>query len=311
MVQLDTVSFSYQKKKPLFDELSLAIQPGGIYGLLGKNGAGKTSLLRIAAGLLAPDSGSSTVLGRESKLRHPDTLADIFFVPEEFFLPPITGRNYVKAYGPFYPAFSQDIFDDCVREFDIDTFVKLTTLSYGQRKKFLVAFALATGARLVLFDEPTNGLDIPSKSQLRKLLLTHLSDDRAFIVSTHQVRDLASVIDPIVIIDEGRIVFEYSVAEIDGSLRTRVARTLDESLALYHEETLGGYAVLEQAPASGDEQVDVELLFNAVMYHPDAVAQAIADRGGRSTAGTREEARREDDHAAARGAGDSTETEEN
>jgi ABC-2 type transport system ATP-binding protein len=276
MVQLDSVSFSYRKKNPLFSGLSLDLEPGNIYGLLGKNGAGKTSLLRIVAGLLGPDSGASTIFDRPAMSRHPETLSDIFFVPEEFYLPPISGWGYVRAYAPFYPAFSHQVFESCAEEFDLNSEAKLTTLSYGQRKKFLVAFALASGARLVLFDEPTNGLDIPSKSQLRKLLLTHLNDDRAFVVSTHQVRDLASVIDPIVIIDEGRIVFEYSVAEIDGSLRSRVTRELDESLAIYHEQTLGGYAVLERAPASGDEQVDVELLFNAVMHQPAEIASAIS-----------------------------------
>lgn len=274
MVQLNAVTFSYRKKTHLFSELSLDIQPGNIYGLLGKNGAGKTSLLRIAAGLLIPDGGESVTFGRRARDRNPEALADIFFVPEEFYLPAITGQAYLNAYAPFYPAFSQEVFDSCVDEFAVDVSSKLTTLSYGQRKKFLVAFALATGARLVLFDEPTNGLDIPSKSQLRKLLLTHLTEDRAFVVSTHQVRDLASVIDPIVMIDEGRIVFEHSIADIDANLRTRVTRERDDALLIYSEETFGGYAVVEQAP-SGDEQVDVELLFNAVMTQPDAVAQAI------------------------------------
>jgi ABC-2 type transport system ATP-binding protein len=288
MVQLNAVRFSYKKKTPLFDDLSININPGGIYGLLGKNGAGKTSLLRIMAGLLTPQAGEASAFGRPVRRRHPDTLADIFFVPEEFFLPGITGEQYVRAYAAFYPAFSREVFDDGVSEFALDTSAKLTTLSYGQRKKFLVTFALATGARLVLFDEPTNGLDIPSKSQLRKLLVSHLTDDRAFIVSTHQVRDLSNVIDPIVMIDNGRIVFEYSVAEIDGSLRTRVTRQPDEELTIYREESLGGYTVLEKAPASGDEQVDIEVLFNAVTTEPDAVAAAISyDRpaqGGYTTA---------------------------
>ena len=293
MLELDAVSFSYKKKKPLFQDLSININPGGIYGLLGKNGAGKTSLLRIMAGLLSPQAGAATAFGRPVRRRHPDTLTDIFFVPEEFFLPAITGEQYVKAYAPFYPAFSREVFDDCSGEFAVDTSAKLTTLSYGQRKKFLVTFALATGSRLVLFDEPTNGLDIPSKSQLRRLLVTHLTDDRAFIVSTHQVRDLSNVIDPIVMIDNGRIVFEYSVAEIDGSLRSRVTREPDEEITIYREEALGGYAVIEKAPASGDEQVDVELLFNAVTDRPEAVAAAISynrpEHAGYTTARQEEE----------------------
>ena len=275
MVQLKSVSFSYGKRTPLFDMLDFALEPGGMYGLLGKNGAGKTSLLRIISGMLFPDSGSAEVLGYRAGERLPQMLSQIFIVPEEFYLPGIRAADYISAYAPFYPDFDHEVLHSSLAEFELDTGALLSALSYGQRKKFIVAFALATQARLVLFDEPTNALDIPGKSQLRKLLLRHLSDERAFLISTHQVRDLAPVMDPISIIDEGRLVFQASSDQIDRSLRTRVVPSEPEGGVIYSEQGLGGYAVLEAGPSEG-QPVDVELLFNAVMHDSSAVRNALA-----------------------------------
>lgn len=275
MVQLRQVAFSYGKRAPLFDGLDFALEPGGIYGLLGKNGAGKTSLLRIISGMLFPDAGSAEVLGHPASRRHPDMLAELFIVPEEFFLPEITIGEYIAAYAPFYPRFDYGVLDHGLSEFDLGRQAALGELSFGQRKKFLVAFALASGVRLVLFDEPTNALDIPGKSQLRKLLLAHMSDERAFVISTHQVRDLASVMDPIAIIDDGKLVFEASADDIDRGLRTRVVPRIPEEGVIYAEEALGGYAVLEAAPSDG-EPVDIEVLFNGVMHDAKAVREAVS-----------------------------------
>lgn len=274
MVELSAISFSYGKRADLFDGLDLALEPGSIYGLLGKNGAGKTSLLRIISGMLFPDAGAAQVFGLRAAERRPEMLADLYVVPEEFYLPGIRAAEYVAAHAPFYPRFDHGVLESCFTEFQLDPSVSLDAMSYGQRKKFLVAFALATQTRLVLFDEPTNALDIPGKSQLRKLLLGHMSDERAFVVSTHQVRDLAPVMDPIVIIDEGRLVFQATFDEIDRSLRTRVVPGEPGAEVLYSEQGLGGYAVLEAAPAAG-EPVDVEVLFNAVMHNAPAVRAAL------------------------------------
>jgi ABC-2 type transport system ATP-binding protein len=275
MVRLTSVSFSYGKRTSLFDGLELALEPGNIYGLLGKNGAGKTSLLRIISGMLFPDAGEAEVLGYRAGDRRAEMLADLYIVPEEFYLPGIRAAEYVAAHAPFYPRFDHGVLDGCLEEFQIDRSAALDAMSYGQRKKFLVAFALATRARLVLFDEPTNALDIPGKSQLRKLMLGHMSEDRTFVLSTHQVRDLAPVMDPIVIIDEGKLVFEASMDSIDRSLRTRVVPGEPGAEALYSEQALGGTAVLEAVPAGG-EPVDVEVLFNAVMQDAAAVRNALS-----------------------------------
>jgi ABC-2 type transport system ATP-binding protein len=275
MVDLKSVAFSYGKRTPLFDDLDFVLEPGGIYGLLGKNGAGKTTLLRIISGMLFPDSGTAEVLGYSAADRRPEMLTELFIVPEEFYLPGITAAEYISAYAPFYARFDYGVLADCLREFGVEREAQLGSLSYGQRKKFLVAFALATDAKLVLFDEPTNALDIPGKSQLRKLLLAHMSDDRAFVISTHQVRDLAPVMDPISIIDEGRLVFQASADEIDRSLRTRVVPEIPGDGVLYSEAGLGGHVVLEAAPSQG-QPVDIEVLFNGVMHDSAGVRSALS-----------------------------------
>ena len=224
--------------------------------------------------MLFPDAGTAEVFGHPAAARSPEVLRDLFVVPEEFYLPGISAQEYVAAYAPFYPAFDHGVLGSCLTEFGLDTDTSLAAMSFGQRKKFLVAFALATQVRLVLFDEPTNALDIPGKSQLRKLILRHMSDERTFVVSTHQVRDLAPVMDPISIIDDGRLVFQADMGLIDRHLRTRVVAQLPGDGVLYSEEALGGYAVLEAAASNG-EPVDIEMLFNGVMFNAPGVRAAL------------------------------------
>ena len=191
-VQADQLAFSYGKEK-LFSALDVGLDRGSMYGLLGKNGAGKTTLLRLIAGLLFPQSGSLEVFGEVPADRTPKMLSDIFFLSEEFSLPAMRISEYLKIYAPFYPNFDREVFDQRLKDFDILTDKKLNALSYGQKKKFLLSFGLASNASLCLLDEPTNGLDIPSKSQFRKVVASSLNDDRLFIISTHQVRDMEPV----------------------------------------------------------------------------------------------------------------------
>jgi ABC-2 type transport system ATP-binding protein len=277
MIDLEQLSFGYTPRKRLFDGLDLQVHAGSMCGLLGKNGAGKTSLLRIIAGLLFPDGGSSRVLGIESEGRRPELLGDIYFVPEEFALPEISAESFVATRAPFYPRFDREILTEALGELEVPQQVGLHTMSYGQRKKFLIAFGIAAGSRVVLLDEPTNGLDIPSKSQLRKLLIGSLSEDRAFVISTHQVRDLASILDPIVILDEGKILLDVDVETLSRRLTGRIRS--DEAAVgevLWQERVPGGYQVLEENDGGAPGEVDVELLFNAVTQQPDRVLPLLA-----------------------------------
>lgn len=171
MMEIKELKFSYGFKKPdIFSDFSLTLKPGAVYGLLGKNGTGKSTLLYLMCGLLRPKSGSVTFCGSEMSRRQPSALQEIFIVPEEFTLPAVTLAQYVKYNAQFYPRFSNEILNNCLRDFEMDGNLRLNELSMGQKKKAFMSFALATNTRLLLMDEPTNGFDIPSKSQMRKVI---------------------------------------------------------------------------------------------------------------------------------------------
>ncbi|MBN1698979.1 MAG: ABC transporter ATP-binding protein [Spirochaetales bacterium] len=266
MIQITNLSFGYRKKKRLFSQLNCNLAAGNIYGLLGKNGAGKTTLLKIVCGTLFPHNGECRVMGYMSKDRNPVLLSDIYFITEEFFTPNLTVGEYIFLYGPFYPRFSRNELEGYLQEFAISEKDTLTGLSYGQRKKFLIAFGLATNCRLFIMDEPTNGLDIPSKSQFRKLLVSNVTDDRIFLVSTHQARDMQQLIDPILILDDGEIIFHQSMEEVNDRLTVKLLPdTPGPGQCIFYEKVIGGYAALCDDTVNGVSSVDLEILFNAVI----------------------------------------------
>jgi len=266
MIKMTDLTFAYKNKPPLFSELNLQISDGNIYGLLGKNGAGKTTLLKIICGLLFPQKGAYSVLTFTPSKRVPEMLREIYFIPEEIYTPSLKISEYLKLYAPFYPRFDHQSFDQYIKTFDLPRNELLTSLSYGQKKKFLVAFGLATNCRLLILDEPTNGLDIPSKSQFRKLLAASLSEDRIIIISTHQVRDIGNLIDPIVILDNGNVIFNQSIDDISRKLAVRLQKTEPgKDDVLYSEKTLGGYVVIDENRGESESNLDIELLFNAVI----------------------------------------------
>ncbi len=281
VVWIDNLVFGYTKNKLLFDNLSLSLESSNIYGLLGRNGAGKTTLLKLVTGQLFRKRGTLRVMGSDPERRYPSMLSEIFFLPEEFYLPALSGRDYVKVYSPFYPRFSLEQFGSIAKEFEIELDKKLTSLSYGQKKKFLVAFGLATNCSLIILDEPTNGLDIPSKSQFRKLVSGAVGKEQVFIISTHQVRDLENIIDPLIILDNGRVLLNESIESISAKLNMRVVKDEPEgSGVLYKEKVLGGYAVVEIGASRG-ESMDIEVLFNAVISKRDVVENLFKRGGGK------------------------------
>lgn len=273
MVEMKQVSFSYGKE-PLFSDLDLQLEAGNIYGLLGKNGAGKTTLLKLISGLRVPQAGQCRALEISPPRRLPALLEEIYFIPEEFYTPPLTIDSYVSIYGPFYPRFDRTLFEDCRREFSLSSEKKLTSFSYGQKKKFLLSFGIATGCRLLLLDEPTNGLDIPSKSQFRKLLAAAVDQERVILISTHQVRDMENLIDPIIILDEGQIIYNRSLEEtarhISIGMEQETSDTADGTL-LYSAAVLGGYVAVRENRGQEESRIDLETLFNAVIANSDGI----------------------------------------
>src|SRR5215212_9887992 len=143
MISIQNLSFAY-RKKPVFNGLNLKFEGGHVYGLLGRNATGKTSLLHNIAGLLDPQNGSISVNGFTPFERLPVFLEDIFMVPEEFYLPDITISDFIKHYSPFYPRFNSNKFRNYISVFEIPTDSTLQNMSYGKKKKVLISFAIAT-----------------------------------------------------------------------------------------------------------------------------------------------------------------------
>lgn len=271
-VEVNQLTFSYDQKHSLFKNLDMQLQMGTIYGLLGKNGAGKTTLLRILSGLLYSREGRVEVMGHEPSARSPELLSEIFFLPEEFYLPALSALQYQSLYAPFYPKFDEQQFLQHLREFQIDVKYKLSALSYGQKKKFLLAFGLASNAALCILDEPTNGLDIPSKSQFRRVVAASVNEARMFLISTHQVRDMELLIDPVIIIDNARIIFQREYSEIANRLCIEKVSELPTDIpVLFSQEELGGYRIVTEKTEGDESVIDMETLFNAVIENPGAV----------------------------------------
>ena len=265
MITIQNLSFQYKKQDALFTDLTFVQKSGSIVGLLGKNGAGKSTLLGLIAGLLRPQIGTLNINGFKPFDRLPNFLADIYMVSEEFSFPSITIQLYIKATAPLYPKFDYVKMNNILQEFELDFKKNLNKLSHGQRKKFLIAFALATNCSLLILDEPTNGLDIPSKSLFRKILVSSVTDEQLVIISTHQVKDIETIIDTIVVLDEGKLVFNETVFEISQQLQFKtVASLIGIENIIYQEKCLGGYRIIEPANKLEETEIDIELLFNAI-----------------------------------------------
>ena len=271
MINIQNLHFAY-RKKPVFTGLSLQLQPGHIYGLLGKNGTGKSTLLRNIAGLLFPDNGKIEVLGFVPGKRQPAFLQEIFIVPEEFYLPDVPLQHLVSHHAPFYPKFNAAQFEKYIKEFEIPADNTLQNMSYGQKKKVLISFGLASNASMLLMDEPTNGLDIMSKSQFRKVMAGTLDDNKCIVISTHQVKDLENLIDRITIIDEGKILFDQTVDAISRKLSFRISFDSEEvKQSLYSESSLRGSAIIAANTEGEDSKLDLELLYKAIILNGAAI----------------------------------------
>ena len=267
MIDVNQVSFSYgRKKSKVLDGFSMQLAEGAVYGLLGKNGTGKSTLLYLMAGLLRPQTGKVLYKGAEVTKRYPNILQDMFLVPEEFALPSVSLKQYVKLNAPFYPNFSDELLRSCLRDFDMNEDIHLGELSMGQKKKAFMCFALATNTSLLMMDEPSNGLDIPSKSQFRKVIASGMTDDKAVIISTHQVRDIDSLLDHVLIMDGSDLLLNESVATICEKLYF-AEQGMNEPTdgALYVQPSVQGNSVILPNESYEESKMNLEVLFNAML----------------------------------------------
>ncbi len=263
MIEINNLSFHYKKGKPIFEQVSFEMK-NGIYGLLGENGVGKSTLLRIISGLRFPKEGYCKIDGKDTFRRYPETLSKLFFLPEEFESPAVNINDFIKYSATFYPNFSREQFDSYMKDFEMEADRKLSELSYGQKKKVLISYGMSLNTPYVLLDEPTNGLDIPSKAQFRKVMASAYDDERCIIISTHQVRDLESLIDPIIILDRNQVLLNNSVEEITQKLVFKHSTEKPEN-PLFIETNIHGYSYVAPNTANEETTMNIEMLFNAAI----------------------------------------------
>ena len=275
MITAENLSFFYRKsKRAVLHDFSLSLEKGRVYGLLGKNGAGKSTLLYLMSGLLTPKSGRVLYHGTDVRRRLPVTLQDMFLVPEEFDLPPVSLISYVELNSPFYPRFSKEDMVKYLHYFEMDINIDLGALSMGQKKKVFMSFALATNTSLLLMDEPTNGLDIPGKSQFRKFIASGMTDDKTILISTHQVRDIDKVLDHVLIMDNSRVLLDESTASICSKLFFLESDDRElAATALYTLPSVQGKFLMLPNTEGEESEINLELQFGAVLAEPGKIAE--------------------------------------
>lgn len=276
MLEIKNCTFCYSTKKPVINDFSLKFDMGKVYGLLGSNGVGKTTLLYLMAGLLTPDSGEITFNGINTRKRLPETLAEIVVVPEEITFPAMSIIQYGKYYGALYPHFSMVDLERHLNTLGIVGHYRLDKLSMGQKKKAALAFAMACNSKILIMDEPTNGLDIPGKSAFRKFVANEMRDDRTFIISTHQVRDVGQILDHLIIMNNSSVLVNASINNIQENLKFTTSsndKIIRESY--FREDIPGGARVIIDAGEFGESEIDYELLFEFATADPERLRHLL------------------------------------
>ena len=269
MITIENLAFSYGPT-PVLKNISLRLEEGKIYGLLGENGVGKTTLLTLLCGLKRVDAGRILTDGKEPYGRDAEFLADQFYLADEVAPLNMTAEQFARSRGAFWPSFDLNKFLTLMAEFENDPARKMNAMSSGQLKKTYISFALACNVKYLFMDEPTNGLDIPSKTQFRSALMRYTSDDATIVISTHQVRDLENIIDPIIILDRQDVLLNASIEEITGKLFFDYGTTLHPE-ALYSEQLPGGFIQVLPNTDGRESKVNIEALFNTVHRHKDYI----------------------------------------
>ncbi len=280
MIAFKDVCFSYRRNVPVLSNLSLQIEPGTVCGLLGRNGVGKSTMLYLTAGLLRPRSGQVLCNGYIPSDRQVNFLNDIFIVPEEFDLPPITLDEYVRINSVFYPKFNLDLMHSILEIFALPGNINLGALSLGQKKKAFLSFALACNTSILLLDEPTNGLDITAKRMFRAAITAAMTDDKTIIISTHQVYDVENILDHVVIADNNRILLNRPMIDIQTKLRFGYTQDPEQAKrALFSIPMPGGFNVVEFLDDPDREtEVNLETLFELTNSNPDLINQLFVEK---------------------------------
>lgn len=273
MIHTHHLTYGYRRRQSVLDDINLDLPCGHVYGLLGKNGVGKSTLLKLLSGALI-GYGDIDIDGHDPRRRRVTFLQSIRLVHENERIYDLPIEALARATAPFYPTFDDSLFRHALEEFDVPARQRLTNMSLGQQKKALIALAVACNTPYLFMDEPTNGMDIPSKATFRRLMASLTDERKTVVISTHQVDDLDSLIDAVVILAGNGVLLCRTLQEVGMRLTFGPAAPGDD--LLYSEPTLRGVMSVALNRSGYESPVDLKLLFNATVTAPAMIHEIFA-----------------------------------
>ena len=190
--------------KNAVDHISLLLEQGHVYAMLGPNGSGKTTWMKMAAGLIKPTSGQMLFEGRPVDIDSRRKIA--YMSTEPFFYPWMTVKDVGAYYADFFEDFSWDGYRAMLRQMELEEGIKTKTLSSGMMAKLKIAVTMARDARVYMLDEPFNGIDLLARDNIRRCILEHADESKVLLLSSHLVEEMEAIADRAVFIKEGRLV---------------------------------------------------------------------------------------------------------
>lgn len=221
LLEIKNLSKSYGKKKILKD-INLTIPRDRIIGLLGKNGTGKSTLIKLINDLLTPTSGEILINGNKVGV---ESKKIISYLPERTYLDKsMTVDNVIEYFSDFYDNFDAKKARKLLKDLDLDTTLKLSKMSKGMQEKVQLVLVMSRKAELYILDEPLGGVDPATRDYILDTILTNFDDGASVIISTHLITDVERILDEVIFIDKGKIVLQSSADE----LRNKEGKSIDE-----------------------------------------------------------------------------------
>jgi ABC-2 type transport system ATP-binding protein len=220
ILQSIDLSKSFGRKQVLKD-FSMRLQEGQVYGLLGKNGEGKTTLIRMVMGVIPIDKGKILYKGNEIKFNHPHYKKEVGYIPEEsIFFGRMTIQELMFFNSSFYPDWDENKVKELLKRFDLEGKLKIKNLSRGMKLKLGLVVALAAEPKLLILDDPTSGMDVPTRHDFLKGIIQEILDQGTTILfSSHLVHELEGIIDHLGILHNGRLILEENFEQVKNNTK--------------------------------------------------------------------------------------------
>ena len=209
-------------KKQVLEDINLKVSKGKIIGLLGKNGTGKTTLIKLINDLLTPTSGEVLVNGEKVGV---ESKKIISYLPERTYLDKsMTVEKVIEFFEDFYDNFDSEKAKSLLKDLDLDTSMKLSKMSKGMQEKVQLVLVMSRRADLYILDEPLGGVDPATRDYILDTILTNFNEDASVIISTHLISDIERILDEVIFIENGKIVLTSDTDE----LRTKENASIDD-----------------------------------------------------------------------------------